>query len=206
MHLLVGLGNPGAKYERTRHNIGFMAVDDLGRRGPAGGGSPSDWREKFRGLWLKTSAAGREVVLLKPQTFMNLSGECVQPAAAFFKVTPERVVVLHDELDLPFGEVRVKVGGGHAGHNGLRSLIERLGTPDFVRVRIGIGRPPAGFRGQVADYVLSPFEAVESATLPSLIERAAEAAEKVLALGATAAMNATNGGNTPTKPPKPPPV
>jgi PTH1 family peptidyl-tRNA hydrolase len=143
---------------------------------------------------------------------MNLSGDSVQPAVAFLKVAPGDVVVVHDELDLPFGEVRLKVGGGHAGHNGLRSIIQRLGTPDFVRVRIGIGhpsarqlgvghpsarqpgvrRPPPGWRGEVADYVLHDFDASERAELPDVIARALDAIKRVLADGTQAAMNIVN--------------
>lgn len=124
---------------------------------------------------------------------MNLSGDSVQPAAAFLKVDPNRIVVVHDELDLPWREVRLKVGGGHAGHNGLRSMIERLGSSDFVRVRVGIGRPPPGFRGDVADYVLQNFDSMESAELPDVVERACAAVEAVLAKGPAGAMNELHG-------------
>jgi PTH1 family peptidyl-tRNA hydrolase len=124
---------------------------------------------------------------------MNLSGESVQPAAAFLKVAPSALVVVHDELDLPWKEVRVKLGGGHAGHNGLRSIIQRLGSPDFVRVRIGIGKPPAGFRGDVADWVLSRFDAMERAELGDVVARAVAAVKKVAKSGVQAAMNEVNG-------------
>ena len=183
MHLVVGLGNPGKKYAANRHNVGFLAADRVhaDRRLP-------EWREKFSGVY----ARGDDVMVLKPMTFMNVSGDSVQPAVAFVKVDPAHVVVLHDELDLPFGEVRLKVGGGHAGHNGLRSIIQRLGTPDFVRVRIGIGRPPAGFRGEVADYVLSDFDASERAELPDVLARAVAAVSSVLEKGPALAMNVVN--------------
>jgi peptidyl-tRNA hydrolase, PTH1 family len=125
-------------------------------------------------------------------TFMNLSGSSVQPAMAFLKVPPGDVVVLHDELDLPFGDVRVKVGGGHAGHNGLRSILERLGSPEFIRVRIGVGRPSPDFQGDVASYVLSDFDAVQRADLPRVVTRAVEATKKVLSLGIQAAMKDVN--------------
>jgi PTH1 family peptidyl-tRNA hydrolase len=184
--LVVGLGNPGRKYEGHRHNVGFVTVDELMRAE----GLPA-WREKFSGTMTKGPALGTEIVLLKPATFMNLSGQSVQPAAAFLKVSPPDIVVVHDELDLPFGDVRVKVGGGHAGHNGLRSLIEHLGA-DFVRVRIGIGRPPPGFRGEVADYVLSDFDPLERAELDGIVARAIDATRRVLLHGAEAAMNAVN--------------
>jgi PTH1 family peptidyl-tRNA hydrolase len=124
-------------------------------------------------------------------TFMNLSGESVQPAAAFLKVAPEDIVVVHDELDLPFGDVRLKLGGGHAGHNGLRSIIERLGTPDFVRVRVGIGRPPPEFR-DVKAWVLASFGPEERTALPDVVSRALEAARRVLAEGPSAAMVTVN--------------
>lgn len=187
MLLLVGLGNPGRKYDGNRHNVGFMVVDELARQKGF-----ADFREKFSGVFAKGAVAGEDVVALKPMTFMNLSGDSVQPAAAFHKIAPRDVVVVHDELDVPFGEVRVKVGGGHAGHNGLRSLIDRLGTPDFVRVRVGIGRPPPGFRGEVADYVLSDFDAVERASLSDVVKKAVETVERIAKDGAQAAMNATN--------------
>lgn len=183
MHLVVGLGNPGKKYERNRHNVGFMVVERL-RSSKA----LPDFREKFSGLFSK----GDAIALLEPQTYMNLSGDAVQPAAAFLKIAPANVIVVHDELDLSWKDVRLKVGGGHAGHNGLRSIIQRLGTPDFVRVRVGIGRPPPGFKGDVADYVLSDFDAMERAELPDVVDRAAAAVEKVLDAGITAAMNAIN--------------
>lgn len=191
MYLVVGLGNPGKKYEGNRHNVGFMAV----RRLAASNGLP-DFKEKFSALWTRGEVAlsGKRVpvALLEPQTYMNLSGDSVQPAAAFLKVDPANVIVVHDELDVPWKEVRLKVGGGHAGHNGLRSIIARLGTPEFVRVRVGIGRPPPGFKGDVADFVLQNFDAVERAELPDVVDQATRAVERVLAEGVQAAMNAIN--------------
>jgi PTH1 family peptidyl-tRNA hydrolase len=190
--LVVGLGNPGKKYERNRHNVGFMVVEHLARTH----GIP-DFKEKFSGAWTKGDVSvgntRHAVALLKPGTFMNLSGDCVQPAAAFLKIEPKNILVVHDELDLPWRDVRLKMGGGHAGHNGLRSMIERLGTPDFVRVRVGIGRPPSGFKGDVADYVLQNFDSMETAELPEVIDRACAAIEAVVAKGAQAAMNLING-------------
>ncbi|WP_394820624.1 aminoacyl-tRNA hydrolase [Pendulispora albinea] len=183
MKLVVGLGNPGKKYEDTRHNIGFMVADAIHRAGTF-----PEWREKFSGVFTK----GAHNALLKPQTFMNLSGDSVQPCAAFLKVEPADIIVVHDELDLPYGDTRVKFGGGHAGHNGLRSIIQRLGTPDFVRVRVGIGRPPPGFRGDVADYVLTGFDPVERAELPDVVNGAVTAAHSVVMNGVSAAMNAVN--------------
>jgi aminoacyl-tRNA hydrolase/ribosomal protein bL25 (Ctc-form) len=196
MLLIVGLGNPGKEYADTRHNLGFLAVDALASRARA-----EAFREKFSGEYARVRLGDEDAVLLKPQTYMNLSGQCVQPAAAFFKVEPGSVVVAHDELDLPFGEVRVKRGGGHAGHNGLRSLIERLGTPDFVRVRLGIGRPPAGFKGDTAAYVLGRFDPVERAQVPDVCARALVVFDDIARLGVSAAMNRHN-----TKPAAPKPA
>lgn len=174
-----------------------MAVERLARSHGL-----SDFKEKFSGVWTKGEAsvdgARHPFAVLEPQTFMNLSGDSVQPAAAFLKVQPSHVIVVHDELDLPWKDVKIKVGGGHAGHNGLRSIIARLGTPEFVRVRVGIGRPPPGFKGDVADYVLQDFDGMESAELGDVVDRACAAVEKVMALGALAAMNALHG-----PPPKP---
>ncbi len=200
MYLIVGLGNPGKKYERHRHNVGFMTVERLRTEQ----GLPA-WKEKFSGVFSRGTAFGvdgsaaggtsrtpQNLMLLEPMTFMNVSGDSVQPAAAFVKVDPAHIVVVHDELDLPFAEVRIKLGGGHAGHNGLRSIIERLGTADFVRVRVGIGRPPAGFTGDIADYVLSSFDAVEAATLPDVLERAIAAIRAIVEKGPSAAQNLVN--------------
>ena len=185
--LVVGLGNPGSKYERSRHNVGFMALDALRTEL----GVPA-FREKFSGTFTRGEALGAPLALLKPMTFMNLSGQSVQPAMAFLKIEPTQVLILHDELDLPFADVRIKAGGGHAGHNGLRSLVDQVGSPDFVRVRIGIGRPPPDFRGEVADYVLSSFDPSERAELDEVVARAVDAARKVLTLGTQAAMNLVN--------------
>jgi len=181
--LVAGLGNPGKRYADTRHNLGFMVADEIHRQGAF-----PEWREKFSGLFAK----GNDNALLKPQTFMNLSGDSVQPCAAFLKVEPADIVVVHDELDLPFGETRIKFGGGAAGNNGLKSIIQRLGTPDFVRIRIGIGRPPPGFRGTGADYVLTSFDPSERAELPDILEGAVKAAHSVVMNGVSAAMNAVN--------------
>lgn len=197
MLLIVGLGNPGREYASHRHNVGFMAVDEIARRASA-----DAFREKFSAQWAKAEIGGEQAILLKPMTFMNLSGQSVQPAAAFFKVAPKDVIVLHDELDLPYGEVRLKFGGGHAGHNGLRSIMGSLGTGDFGRVRLGIGRPPPGFRGEVADYVLSSFDAIERARLDDdLLKPAVDAVLDAAKRGFSAAMNARNA--KPAKPKKP---
>lgn len=199
MRLVVGLGNPGREHENDRHNVGFMVVDALRRAEGFG-----DFKSKFSGVWARGEIGGTPVVLLEPHTYMNLSGDSVQPAAAFLKVAPPDVVVVHDELDLPWKDVRVKVGGGHAGHNGLRSIIQRLGTPDFVRVRVGIGHPsrrpdgvgvPSERRApgrDVRGHVLSGFDAVERAELPDVVARAADAVRRIVKDGPAAAMNVVN--------------
>lgn len=160
MWLIVGLGNPGPEYERTRHNIGFMAIDRLAEGG-------ARFNKKFDGLVLQTEIAGEKCILLKPQTYMNLSGKSVQAAAAFYKSPPDHIIVLHDELDLPLGRLRIKQGGGANGHNGLKDIDEKLG-PDYWRIRLGIGHP--GNKEQVHDHVLSRFAPEEM-----------DVAEKVLA-------------------------
>jgi PTH1 family peptidyl-tRNA hydrolase len=187
MLLVVGLGNPGREYASHRHNVGFMVVDELAARFRA-----DAFRDKFSGSYARAQVGDQQAVLLKPMTFMNESGRSVQPAMAFFKVAPRETVVIHDELDLPFGEVRLKVGGGHAGHNGLRSLMASIGTGDFARVRFGIGRPPPGFRGEVADFVLSGFDPVERAKLPDSLKVAVESVLDIAARGIDAAMNVRN--------------
>jgi PTH1 family peptidyl-tRNA hydrolase len=152
----------------------------------------AQFKKKFLGDLAMGPLGGHECVFLRPGTYMNQSGRSVQPAAAFYRVDPHDVIVLHDELDLPLGDVRVKVGGGHAGHNGLRSIVQHLGTPDFVRVRMGIGRPPAGFAGEVADYVLSSFGSAERARVPEMIARGANAVLWILTEGVDRAMTETN--------------
>lgn len=155
MRLVAGLGNPGPRYARNRHNVGFMAVDAIARRH----GSPA-FRRRFKGELCEASIAGERVLLLKPQTFMNASGEAIGEAARFFKILPSEVVVIHDEIDLRPGKLRVKRGGGSAGHNGLRSIDALLG-PDYWRVRIGVGHP--GVKELVQPYVLQNFPAEELA-------------------------------------------
>jgi len=192
--LVVGLGNPERQYSANRHNVGFMVVDELASACHADG-----FRSKFNGEYAKGELGGKEVVLLKPQTFMNESGRSVQAAMAFFKPSIDQLLVVHDELDLPFGTVRLKVGGGHAGHNGLRSIMACVGNGEFGRVRFGIGRPPPGFRGEVADYVLSNFDAAERADLPDLLKRAGTTVLEVATRGLPAAMNVHNVRPKPAK-------
>ena len=173
--LVVGLGNPGREYARNRHNAGWMVLDELARRH---GGS---WRSKFSGSLAEVRLDGHRVALLKPETYMNESGRSVGAAAAFFKVEPDAVLVVHDEGDLDLGRLQARMGGGLAGHNGLRSIAKALGTQDFLRLRIGVGRPERGDRRSLADYVLSDFEAHDDAE--TLIARAAEAVESLDAEG-----------------------
>ena len=160
--LVVGVGNPGPQYAETKHNIAWMLLD----HSPSF--SSAIWKSKFKGLYAEGSHKGHKFYGLKPQTFMNLSGESVQPLAAFFKIEPAKILVIHDELDIPFGQVHFKMGGGLAGHNGLKSIAACLGTDQFARMRIGIGRPP---HGDVANWVLSPFGKEELAQLPLLLEK-----------------------------------
>ncbi|MCB9729844.1 MAG: aminoacyl-tRNA hydrolase [Deltaproteobacteria bacterium] len=181
--LVVGLGNPGREYAGNRHNIGFMVVDELVRR------AGCDWREKFNGRFTKARFGDEDVILLEPLTFMNRSGTSVGAAGAFFKVPQDRAVVVHDELDLAFGQVRVKVGGGHAGHNGLRSIFSHFGK-EFVRVRVGIGRPA---HGDVSGWVLSDFSKDEAPVVPRLVDAAADAVDRVVREGPGPVMNAYNG-------------
>lgn len=189
--IIAGLGNPGTRYSATRHNIGFRIVDLIAERW----GRPA-FREKFRGEVALAQPVGDfgddRIYLLKPQTFMNLSGESVQPAATFFKQTPSQILVLHDELDLPFGRLQLKRGGGAGGHNGLKSIASRLGTPDFLRLRVGIGRPPADFKGQVADFVLQAFAPSEEAMVSGLLDQSADAVELLVKSGEQVAMNQIN--------------
>jgi len=187
--LLVGLGNPGPKYAHNRHNVGFMAADRwLDRHATPGA---DGWREKFHGEFSSVSGPFGRCVVLKPQTFMNVSGKSVGAAATFFRVPPTRVIVLHDELDFPFGRLAIKKGGGHGGHNGLRDIVSVLGSKDFLRVRMGIGRPPNS-KMDVAAWVLKDFAADEAADLTDLVDRAQQAATAVMTQGVAAAMNEIN--------------
>ena len=156
MYLIVGLGNPGAEYAATRHNIGFMAVDRLAQIASGGG----HFSSKFQSDVMTVTLAGEKCILLKPQTFMNLSGKAVQAAMAFYKVPPAQLVVLHDELDLPLGKIRIKLGGGANGHNGLKDIDQMIG-PNYWRIRLGIGHP--GMKEQVHGHVLGRFTAEERA-------------------------------------------
>lgn len=186
--LIIGLGNPGNKYETTRHNVGQMALDVLA--------------ERLGGTFVKHRAAaqvcegwvrpgGPKLILAKPNSFMNLSGGPVSGLAKFFSIPADRLIVLHDELDLPFDSIKLKRGGGHGGHNGLRDIAKALHTPDFLRVRIGVGRPPG--RQDPADFVLSPFSPAERTTLPVILEDAADATVLIAEEGLTAAQQRVHG-------------
>ncbi|AVH22222.1 aminoacyl-tRNA hydrolase [Nocardia cyriacigeorgica] len=181
--LVVGLGNPGPEYDRTRHNVGFLVADVLAERV---GGRFSVHKKSGADL-LTARLDGRQVLIAKPRSFMNLSGRPVAALARFFSVPATEVIVVHDELDLPFGAIRLKRGGGEGGHNGLRSVSQALTTKDYLRTRIGIGRPPG--RQDPADYVLKPFSAPERKEVPVLVEQAADAVELLLRVGLETAQN-----------------
>jgi PTH1 family peptidyl-tRNA hydrolase len=173
--LVAGLGNPGREYERTRHNVGWLVVDELARRH---GGS---WRSKFSGSLAEIRLGDARLALLKPETYMNESGRSVAGAARYFKVPSESLLVVHDDVDLEPGRLQARRGGGLAGHNGLRSLAQHLGTQDFLRLRIGVGRPGRGDPRPVSDWVLSPFAPEED--VEALVGRAADAVETIVAEG-----------------------
>lgn len=179
--LIVGLGNPGERYARTRHNIGFLWLDDLAARH---GGGP--WKARWDSLVTSVRVGRKECTLLKPQTYMNRSGKAVQAAMTGLRKTPEDVLVAHDELDLPFGTLRFKTGGGHAGNNGIRSIIEHIGADRWRRLRLGIGHPGKG--ADVASYVLSALPGPQQTALPELFDRAGGALERWLGEGWDEAM------------------
>src|SRR5919199_3471857 len=173
--LVVGLGNPGREYARNRHNVGWMVVDELARRHGA------SWRSKFSGQLAEVRIDGHRVALLKPETYMNDSGRSVNAAARFYKLDPDAILVVHDEGDFELGRLQARQGGGLAGHNGLRSIAQHLKTPEFMRLRIGVGRPGRGDPRPLADYVLSDFAPEDNAE--ELIARAADAVETLDAEG-----------------------
>ena len=175
MYLVVGLGNPGREHARNRHNAGWMVVDELARR------HAGSWRAKYSGQMAEVRVGEEKLALLKPETYMNESGRSVGPAAAFFKLDPVDVLVVHDEGDFELGRLELKAGGGLAGHNGLRSIAQVLGTQDFLRLRIGVGRPERGDPRPLADWVLANFEPHENAE--EIVARAADAVERLVADG-----------------------
>ena len=190
--LVVGLGNPGREYERNRHNVGFMVADVLAGRTRATFGrhrrAVADVAEARLGLGVDAP----RLVLVKPLTYMNLSGGPVAALASFYKITWDRIVAVHDELDLPYGQLRAKVGGGEGGHNGLRSMSQSLSTKDYLRTRFGIGRPPG--RQDPADYVLSDFSTAERKELEYLVDRAADIVESIIVRGLEATQNVYHAG------------
>ncbi|AWZ22131.1 peptidyl-tRNA hydrolase [Roseovarius sp. TM1035] len=198
MQLFVGLGNPGAKYERNRHNIGFMALDRIAEDHGFG-----PWRSKFQGMVSEGTLDGARTVLLKPMTFMNLSGQSVGEAVRFYKLIPADVTVFHDELDLAPGKLRCKTGGGHAGHNGLRSIHQHIGEA-YARVRLGIGHP--GHKDRVAQYVLQDFAKSEADWLDDLLRGIGKGAPWLAQGKPDRFQNAVAQAMTPPKPARPAPV
>jgi peptidyl-tRNA hydrolase, PTH1 family len=182
--LVAGLGNPGREYAGNRHNVGWLVVDELARR------HDGSWRSKFDGKLAEIRIDGHKVALLKPETYMNESGRAVGAAMRFFKLEPDSLLVVHDESDLESGRLQARLGGGLAGHNGLRSVASRLGTPDFLRLRVGVGRPGRGDQRALADYVLADFEPDED--VQALVGRAADAVETLDAEGLEAAQRKVN--------------
>lgn len=180
--MVVGLGNPGPEYAATRHNVGQMVLDELAARA---GGSFRTHRSRCQVVEGRLTPGGPRAVLAKPMSYMNLSGGPVGALAAFYGLGPENLVVVHDEVDLPFDTVRLKRGGGEGGHNGLRDISKSLGSKDYHRVRVGVGRPPG--RMDTADFVLRPFSGAERPTLPLLVSSAADAVEALMTHGLTAA-------------------
>jgi peptidyl-tRNA hydrolase, PTH1 family len=185
--LLVGLGNPGRRYQGNRHNVGFLVADALAS---AGEDLQPRAASKFAGELAKGTLDGKQVLLLKPQTYMNLSGRSVAAVSRFYEVPLERMVVIHDDVDLELGRLRVKAGGGDGGHKGIRSMAQELGSPEFLRVRAGIGRPEVG---EVEDFVLQDFRLEERAVVDEMVARAGEAVRAVLGGGLKEAMNRFNG-------------
>lgn len=205
MWMVVGLGNPGKKYARNRHNIGFMVLDMLVDKC-----SESAWREKFGGTMCSATLSEDKVVLLKPMEYMNNSGFAVARAAHFHQIESNHIIVIHDEIDLPLGRIRVKAGGGHGGHNGIRSIAEQLGSPDFLRVRVGVGKPTrddgSAGEGEVSRHVLSDFSSEEQATVEEIIPTALEAVRTIVQRGVRTAMNEYNGlGKEPSREKQPNP-
>ncbi len=187
MHIIAGLGNPGSHYQWTRHNAGFLFLDRLANRENIGIS-----RKNFSGLAGEWSRSGCRHLLLKPQTFMNLSGRSLMQALQFYKLPLSRAIVVHDDLDLPFGVVRLKQGGGHGGHNGLRSIMEQLGKAEFIRLRIGIGRPP---QGDTVNYVLGAFPPDQMEALPRVLDGGLEMLAMLLDQGLPKAMSLFNNRN-----------
>ena len=185
MFLVAGLGNPGSRYQMTRHNMGFDVIDLLVERHriPQSG-------VKFNAMYGKGMIGGQSVILMKPLSYMNLSGGPVQQMASFFKISPEQLIVIHDDIDLAPGQLRIRKKGSAGGHNGMKDIIQKLGTEEFCRIRVGVGAKPKDW--DLADYVLSRFDAQERALADEAIAQAADAVELIMAEGVDAAMNHFN--------------
>ena len=186
MYLIVGLGNPDRQYEGTRHNVGFEVIDRLADRLFV-----SVEEKKFQGYYGKGIIGGQKVILLKPQTYMNLSGESVRAAADFYKIQPEHIIVVYDDVSLDVGQLRIRTKGSAGGHNGIKNIIAHLGTQEFPRVKVGVGAKPP--RMDLADYVLSRFSKEDQAKMEDAFKEAAEAVETLITEGADRAMNRFNG-------------
>lgn len=185
MKLMVGLGNPGLRYEKTRHNIGFEVIDELAKRFGA-----SLHSSKFNGLYATIHQDGEKTLLVKPLTYMNLSGECIRPIMDYYRIPAENLLVIYDDLDLPVGKIRLRQKGSAGGHNGMKSTIQHLGTTEFNRIRVGIDRPPEGM--SVPDYVLGKFPEEEWAVMQSVIQTCADACEEWLKKPFPEVMNCFN--------------
>jgi peptidyl-tRNA hydrolase, PTH1 family len=199
--LVAGLGNPGSKYANNRHNIGFHVIDELAGRHGLG-----PFRAKLGAELASGVVAGQSVLLAKPMEFMNRSGFAIQRHAQYRDIAPDHVLVVHDEIDIDFGRIKVKAGGGHGGHNGLRSIIAQLGSRDFARIRVGVGKPPGGPSTygdkRVASYVLSDFPSELANDVRDVVHAAADAVEVALRSGVPAAMNEFNGREIVSAPPE----
>ena len=194
LYLVAGLGNPGTEYSRTRHNAGFMVVERVGKRLSA------EWKDaaRFQSRLSRVEVDGRKLILCEPQTYMNASGEAIAPLAAYYKVPPERILVVVDDADLPFGQIRLRAEGSSGGHHGLESIEQHLGTRQFARLRVGIGRTERGLR-EITGHVLGKFSADEKEVLEKVLERAAAQIECYLDEGVLKAMSQFNGPVVPLK-------
>ncbi|WP_273125236.1 aminoacyl-tRNA hydrolase [Metabacillus sp. HB246100] len=185
MKLMVGLGNPGRQYEKTRHNVGFMVIDKLSDELSI----PLD-RQKFNGIYGIGHVSGEKVILLKPLTYMNLSGECIRPLMDFYEINEEDLVVVYDDLDLPVGKIRLRTKGSAGGHNGIKSMIHHLGTQEFNRIKVGIDRPNNGMK--ITDYVLGQFTEEDQKGMTEAIDRSSQACQKWIAQSFLQVMNEFN--------------
>lgn len=186
MYIIAGLGNPTREYERTRHNVGFDVIDVLADRF-----NTTVEEKKFQGLYGRTMIEGEKVSLLKPQTFMNLSGESIRAAADFYKIGPENIIIIYDDISLDVGQLRIRKKGSAGGHNGIKNIIAHLGTQEFPRIKVGVGAKPP--KMDLADYVLSRFSREDRAVMEDAFKDAAEAVQVMIAQGADSAMNRFNG-------------